>query len=432
MNGMLYQPQGVARLDISHPLTRGLVGFWLPNGGGFVSVVPGVPNAVLTPNSELSYGGRGRRLGSNGNAMSASIAHNTRVKPSQAITVLVDGVMPADASPLPYAFGCENSNDGWGIYNVGGGLGLRAYLRVGSTWVDLVTGAKGGEIGQVGFSFSGSVFQTVVNGAFTNIQSISGTITNSAVGIGINAKNAIGSGGGNGKFSYFAVWNRELSAVEMSSFYANPWQLFLAQDGDDYVAPQSQISYSLNVQLATITTTAGQVGMRASRKMNVAPAVMALATSDVSLKESRQIGVSPAAMSVLGGQVALRTSRRLAVVRATLAITSGQVSMVYAPRLQLGAYTLPVSARAMAISSENIRTSVVRRLRVELAVLAITSGAARTIVARKFPILSTGLLLAVGSASLRIGSGELPRLNAALVSKRRIVVFEGGRRVVTF
>jgi hypothetical protein len=218
-----YQPQGVARVSRSNPLTRGLVGFWLPNGGGFASAIPGMPAAVIQ-SGVLTVSPSGRTLKSTGYTLAARIPHDLRVKPTAAITVLTAGVIPDNG-----VFGCENSNDGWGIYN--GGAGPRPYLRVGAAWADQPTGLSTGAQGQIGLTFDGATFWTIGNGTRRNSQSISGAITNSSIDIAINATNVNGqnSSSAASTFDYVAIWNRALSPAELASFYANPWQVLETQ-----------------------------------------------------------------------------------------------------------------------------------------------------------------------------------------------------------
>jgi hypothetical protein len=222
------QPQQVMPIDWSHPLTRGLVGFWLPNGNGFRSSLPNIPAATIAAAGAVSAAPKGRRLGVSSTAMAATLPNDARIKPTAAITVLMDGGMTSVSGSVTYAFGCENSNDGWGVYNAGSGAAMRPYLRVGSAWADQPSTLNAGQTGQVGFTFDGSTFWAVTNGSRSASQAISGTITNSTIPVAIGAKNNGGTAAGNGSAYYFAIWNRALSPAELASFYANPWQIFKA------------------------------------------------------------------------------------------------------------------------------------------------------------------------------------------------------------
>lgn len=227
MPGMRYQPQGIPRLNTAHPLARGLAGFWIPNGSGFRSVVAGVPDATMTAAGRFVAQPKGLAIATAG-GVSAVIANSARVKPPATITALVDGFMPTSGYPL----GCENSNDGWGIYSASGFM--RPYLRVGAAWADRASNIAPGASGQVGFTYDGATFWSVTNGKRHFDQAITGSITNSSVGIAINAMNPSGASAGNGMLYYFALWNRALSPDELASFHANPWQLFAdPEDGDD-------------------------------------------------------------------------------------------------------------------------------------------------------------------------------------------------------
>jgi hypothetical protein len=221
------QPQQAFPLDSSNPLTRGLVGFWLPSGNGFRSALPNVPAATVAAAGAVNAGPKGRRLGASSLAMAATLPNDSRIKPTAAITVLMDGMM-TNAAGYTYNFGCENSNDGWGLYCAGGNTAMQAYLRVGAAWAGAALNVNGGQSAQAGFTFDGATFWSVANGARNNSQAISGTITNSTSAIALNAKNGAGASPGNSNAYYFAIWDRALSPAELASFYANPWQIFKA------------------------------------------------------------------------------------------------------------------------------------------------------------------------------------------------------------
>lgn len=387
-SAMRYQPQGLPRLNASNPLVRGLVGFWLPNGGGFVSAVPGIANATRTANGVIAAGPKGLRLGSIGAALSATIAHDPRVKPTAAMTMLVDGVMPALAGYSP-ALGCENSNDGWGLYASAAGQPMHPYLRVGAAWADQASGITTGASGQVGFTFDGSTFWAVTNGARGASQAISGSITNSSIGIGINAKSASATQFGNGAFYYLAIWNRALSPAELASFYANPWQLFDAGSGNS--------AYQA-----------------------------AIATADIAAAQSRII--SPAGGIALTGVAA--------AVRSTLRQAQGGMQMTGAAQqsraaarsvvggMQLGGTSAQTRTRAPAPAgglqfsgAASATTNAAKQLLTVIAAGGIALAGAAQRVASALRTTAGGI--AFGGSSDYTNSGIVPRLSAIMRRRAR-------------
>lgn len=426
MAGMRSQPQAGQRLNQAHPLTRGLVGFWLPMGAGFVSALPGVPPAVLGAGAQFSGDAKGRRLGSNGSGLAAAIAHSARVKPAKGITVLTAGVMPVgSAGSYPYALGCESSNDGWGVYHYGGqGAQLHPYLRVGSAWADQPANIYGGDAGQVGFTFDGSTFWSVANGARSSSQAISGTITNSAIAISINAVRPNGENPGDGKYHYFAIWDRALSPAELASFHADPWQIF--DDGEDGAEVLATLaSYKLTASAGTfaavgssaglrvgrrlaatsaaLSVGGGSAGLRAQRRLVAACGEFGLAPMAASLALSRRLSVATGAFSLTGAAAQLRVARALSAGTGAFALSGSSIAMGYAPVPGPGAptYMLSADVGAFGLAGAAVALRVQRRLPAASGGLLLNGAPAAFQSNRRLAAGAGGFTLEGASVSLR-------------------------------
>lgn len=458
MAGMRHQPQGRLRLDTSHPLVLGLVAFWLPSGGGFVSAISGVSNGMLA-SGEIRGGPKGLAVQATGIG-SVNIPHSTRWKPTVAITVLGEGRLPSSSG---YFFGCEQKggNAGWGMY-CGNGR-LNPYLRVGNGWAG-VGGAPLGSAGQFGFSYDGSTFHSLTNGTRDASQGISGLITNSDYGLALNGANDAGDNGGhspgNSQHYYIAIWNRALSTAELASFYANPWQIFLDDADHDDIGWAAKV-YKLAAEVGSFAIT-GLVGvLRAARRLPAAAGSFVSSGSLASLITRRRLPAasvafeltgpsanliamrrmpaawggfnvagSPAALNAArrvradlgtftftGMPGSIRATRRLPAASGAFALAGGSVVMAYTPITGPGLPTYKLSAApgAFGMAGAEAAVRVERRLIAVAGSLLLTGAPAGIAVGRRLTAAAGGFALHGAAASLRaarilpaaIGSFEL-------------------------
>lgn len=418
MRGMRYQPQGRLRINTRNPLARGLVGFWLPNGASFKSALLAIPDAANTSIARISASSQGLRLIGASSGRLASIGNDLRVKPSSAITVLSSG--RASSVNGSYTFGCEQLNNGWGTYANAGQI--TAYLRVGSTWASANSNISAGSESQVGFTYDGATFYSVGNGRRVLSQAISGSITNSPVGIDIGGKGGGVASSSNSAMLYFAIWDRALSPDELASFYANPWQLFAAPEdeaisqvapgGDTLiVTPASlllggggvamRVSRRIGVQPAAVVIGAGDVGTKGSRKLAVQPSTLNLFAGDVATRAARALSAGATGLVLQPGQVQLRGARRLTVAPVSMVVTGGSIQFQYTPKPEAGSYVMAVTLAALSLTGGGASMRVTRRLSVGGAGLAMSRGDVRLLAARRVGIAPAVLGLAADQILLR-------------------------------
>ena len=224
---LMQQPQYAAQIAWSNSLTRGLVGFWHSGDGTFRSITPSSLGSVLSAGGGYGITQKGRTVRATGpTVQTAYIPHDSRYLPTNAITILGEGVVvSSSAAGSNYWFGKEDATGGFGVYGNPDGA-VHPYLKVGTAFADQSSGVALGTAAQVGMTFDGSTFATVGNGKQFATQAISGTITHASVGMALTARGDGDAGNkGDGSFYYFAIWNRALSARELADFYANPWQV---------------------------------------------------------------------------------------------------------------------------------------------------------------------------------------------------------------
>lgn len=211
--------------------------------------------------------------------------------------------------------------------------------------------------------------------------------------------------------------NAGLGRDAARSLSNNLWQMFAEPDDEDDFAPAAA-SRVLQLGRAQIAFSAGQVGMKVSRRVRVQPAALALVGGPVGARAARRLGVQPAALEVAGQGVTARAGRRMQVAPASLALTAGPVAMQYSPALAPGEYSLPVSAASMQIAGGTVGMRVARCLAVAAAPLQLAAGAVRALVGRR-------LVVATAPAAIEAGSVRVRAARSARVSPAQLVLAGG-------
>jgi len=470
MAGMRYQPQGAAQIDRLNPITRGLriatsagTGHRnIVNGREFTALAGKV--SVVEPNSQgvgwSSVGAAGWRGMTDPSEDLFGIDEATMMV-AFVVTETVGAADTRSHTLVSYG-GVAGSNVmqyGHAIIvpNYTSQRGLRASWRVtGYSTISmsantvLVRGMVGIAIatyqrnGTCELYLNGQVVTTMAGpDKPLDLSTIQGGGIVVAQSDTLGPFSVLGSG----------TWDRRLSADEIASLSANPWQLFRSSDEtDDLPATAVQrvlaiaaaalaltggqvrmaVSRRLAVAPASLSVVAGQVAMRAARRLQVDRAAFTLAPGQLSMLAARRLGIQPTALQLVGGGIGMRAARRLQVAPASLVLTAGQVEMMYAHKELPGGYTLPVSAAAVILGGGDVRMRVSRRLAVAPARLGLVSGAVRVLVGRRLLVSPARLELVGRGVTLRF-SAESPPFDISKIHPARIVVFEGsGSRVTVF
>lgn len=212
-----------------HPLAPSVVGYWVARGDVLQDVLA-TNGDMIAANSGSADSTPGGLAWGNVNATSVPgyIAHSTAWKPSSAVTVAaLCGAARAgtNAAINTHLFGCEGTNNGWGVYFNGVGQ-TRAYCRVGAAWADQLAMVTWDQVPRlVGFTFDGSTF-TARHDTASATQSISGSVTNSTVSLDLLGRGGLATTTGRaGMFQAFLVLDRALSAAEWADLATAPFQL---------------------------------------------------------------------------------------------------------------------------------------------------------------------------------------------------------------
>jgi hypothetical protein len=238
MSYHLVKPPPGTQLNYSHPLSVGLVGCWLFNEGAGTTALDssGQGNhGTLTNFSNPPTATSGWCAGPNGGALAYPVAANSACCMAKMPVGLV--------LPLTYCFRCIPtivSGDGnQHVYiNLGRG-GDHVECAIGSNQVHVYNGSFLYQTGTVSIG-SSYLIAVVINAngngsIWVNNKAASGAIGTAALGSFICIGNLSDSGGycANGNISDVMIWNRALSAQEVSWLYAEPYCMFAGGDTSD-------------------------------------------------------------------------------------------------------------------------------------------------------------------------------------------------------
>ena len=439
MAGMRYQPQGRVRIDSSNPISKGLISVIVGSHSHDVATGQRIADSFRagnTSNRSITPSGFGID-GQRGQAKSLLSGNDTIYSGSMFVIAITDNISAEQI-----------------IAEIGGN----------SSFAEQQRGIRlnGGRVG----TYSRNLFEVVSPSGYTHPRNapivIGTTYTGAATtlyldGVLVSAGNTASRNGPASMFNvggilgqtsqYFLrgsipvafAWNRELSAEEMRSLSANPWQMFLSSVEDDDIVAQAA-SHVLSIESAALAFDGRSVSMRVSRQLPAQPAALALSSGHIALRAARRVPVASASLGIAAGNVQVRTSRRfsfgsiglelgagavairamrrMAMAPASLVVADGQVDMLYSQSPVAASYTLPLSAAAMTIAGGGVLMRVTRRLSVGPVHIAV-SGQQVT--------------FSAGNRLGQIDASKVPLSRTVKFSGgRRVVIFSGGMRVATF
>lgn len=250
------QPTTALRLDESSPLTRGL--YLLSYGDQGYDIV-GRRTPTLSAASKATIKS-GKALAFTGGSTFSGESYPDTLGNQDEFSVLVLGSIDNVSNRQSlFTKGEDNPAGEWSLalgYNAGGAYSNFFFqsVQTPATGVDAkgtTTVANGEEFVVVGTYKKSGTICVYKNGRLEDSQAVGGAAlrtdsTSPPLAFGV-CNSALSAGGGTyyygGKMALRAVWTRQLSAAEVASISANPWQLFAAP------------VLGLNVPAASITGT---------------------------------------------------------------------------------------------------------------------------------------------------------------------------------
>ena len=438
MGGMRYQPQGLCRINQAHPLARNLR---LALNGASRGVQVHGPSVTRVGASASAAGKFGLYQSFNGSDQGLSVPLN--LSNTQAVTVvaMIDLSSIGAAQQNLWEFGTDviATYEGFNAYT--GQYGLEAWTGSGSPARDGNTYANpplGSHViaavydhskaagAQVSFFVDGAQqartaigWQTGGPGPFSSATLYIGSRTNSQ-----NWTNMRQAG--------FFLFDRALTSAEIAQFSANPWQLFVNPEEDDFVAAASGGgATSLAVTPAALSLSGGAVALRVSRTIAAQPAALSIAGGNVAMRAARRLVTAAAALAVQAGSVQLRALRGLAVAPAQMAINGGTVQFQHTPAPVVGSYAIAVSPASFSLAGGVVAMRANRRLAVAPAALTGGAGAIQIRAQRRIPVQAESFQVDGKTVSFGYSGGG--SVDISKVSFDRITIFEAsGSRVVIF
>lgn len=300
MAGMRYQPQGLARVDWSNPITRGLAFAYVHLGFNIQGFGPSIPSAAFgytvtrTPrglaaqtrdtNTTLYQTPQTNVTGANYSLLAVGSATST-----SAVQAAIDDDNDT-SSPRCFQFRVNGGKTELITFDTGGGPYFATAPAM--TAAQLASGFV------MGAQVAGNNIAVFQNGQKTS-GTASGTQRTPTGSFLIGQhKGTFGNGWATGGLALVAAWSRTLSDAEMRSLSDNPWQLFVDPDDvyDNYATPATGSSVAPGTAALALTGYAPSVAQSANR--SASPAVGSLAITGYAPSVSQPIAIAPGAGSL--------------------------------------------------------------------------------------------------------------------------------------
>lgn len=218
------QPQYLAPIDWSNPITRGLIS--VIDGRSNRDLLGNAPPTANTASS--SYGGNGKAIEYGSGTYETFALNRSKIVNAVSYVTLTDYTPPG--TPNSFLFGdVQASGTGYnsGLYSNGSVFSF--FVKTGGAGTAASgTTSSGFAIANLlhGGSYDGANIRVYVQGKLEGTAAKTGNVDAGAFSLNINRWNTASLHGG--KFYLGLVWNRSLTADEHASLRANPWQIFQA------------------------------------------------------------------------------------------------------------------------------------------------------------------------------------------------------------
>jgi hypothetical protein len=438
MGGMRYQPQGLARLALNNPLAASIADLWSP----------ALPNKTLVRSEQtVSIGSVVSSVGPGGLAVrgdGASVNSGVRIFSDFDSTVGASG----DTTWFIVRRCRDTVNRGYMLAGYDFGASDRAFFAAPDTDSGNIIfdygNATAGSGRLIGPAYAKDTqLETLV---FVGGQTKGREIWRRGVKLAsdpnaksVRARNghsfAVGPAGNSTPFDdvevyMFGIANREWTDTEISSWCANPWQLFEElSDEDELALLSAPNSYTLNVTSGAFGLAASAATLRVTRRLAGGNGSFTLTGNAATLRAGRKVAGVTGVITLVGGSAGLVASRKAAAEPGAFAVTGAAASIRAGRALATspGAFTvagpgagLRASRRitgaptALALTGSDARLSVARRLAAAAGAFTLTGGAAQLVywpvVEGNVLFTETGQFVLTGSA---VGMRVTRRLQVA-------------------
>lgn len=167
-----------------------------------------------------------------------------------------------------------------------------------------------------------------------------------ALGVDTQTGNAYG-----GSIALFAMWDRELSANEIASLHANPWQLFASRTIWVPVSAATGGAYTITADAGAYVIGGQDAAIVKSRIVVADAGAYSLSGQDAALKVGHVLIADAGAYTISGQDAALLRGRVVAADAGAYALAGQDATLTYVTTA--GAYTLTAEAGAYTLSGQD-------------------------------------------------------------------------------
>jgi hypothetical protein len=415
---MRYQPQGAGRLNAGNALTRGLVHAWSTNAGlanGIVDLA-GKADGVFGSGTSGNPSGNKWLLGPDGYYVAFNDAGTGTVNSVFVKVGDANGSGSPGSQTFSLAFRARIGalGSGQAIYGAGSAGGVEVQIDSAGkiTLVKQQTASLGASTGSItagvdvsiGISYDGATVNYYINGAPAGSSS-------SAQSFVLAAQYYLGAAGStgerlpNGSRIYSAcVWNRVLSAAELRSWGANPWQIF-----DDTARAATFIAAASGTSATAGTALAGPAIASASGSGSLSTAIKltGVANAQVTCTGILATAIPLASNISAASSSAAQLQTAIAVTGNSNANATGAASLTSAISLAGAASSIASASAAIATQIRlSANASAQATLSATLTTTNTLAGSASA-AANSSAALATAIVLAGSAAGVASSSAAL-------------------------
>jgi hypothetical protein len=404
------QPQGNARIDWGNPITKGLVGAYLPQG---INAVTNAAAVSITAPKTATKQGSGL-LFAGGTEVAKYDSYQPGI-PFTAVTLLVPNFSSSSAT-----------RQGVWVYQATSGS---AQNRLRLIWLDATNGfyldinggfaykckptfAAGDAIAlaytRAGVTSSNQFYVNGVAATTTQVVDTSNTgLPSPAVPLWLGDDVEFASGKRlNGTIALHLHFSRVLTGAEIKSLSENPWQIFAPAARSIWVpVAAGGPTYTLTADSGSFALTGQAAGLSFNRTLAADSGSFALTGQDAALLQNRVLASDSGAFALAGQDATPTFSRVLSAASGSYALAGQDATLTYTP-ISGATYTLAAASGSFALAGQGAVLLQNRSLAADSGSFALTGQDAT---------LARGYMMPAQSGDYSVAGQD-----AALIASRRL------------
>lgn len=352
------QPQGKALIDWGNPITRGIVGAYLPQG---INAVTNAAAVSITAPKTATKQGSGL-LFAGGTEVAKYDSYQPSV-PFTALTLLVPNFSSASAT-----------RQGVWVYQATSGS---AQNRLRMIWLDATNGfyidinggfayrckptfAAGDAIAlaytRAGVTSSNQFYVNGVAATTTQVVDTNNTgLPSPAAPLWLGDDVEFSSGKRlNGTIALHLHFSRVLTDAEIKSLSENPWQIFAPAARSIWVpVAAGGPTYTLTADSGSFALTGQAAGLSFNRTLAADSGSFALTGQATGLALNRVLSAASGSFALTGQAAGLAVNRTLSAASGSYSLTGQNATLTYTPT-STATYTLAAASGSFAVSGQDV------------------------------------------------------------------------------